>query len=67
MELEAAIRADGTRACQCQIKAPVVKVYDKGLLKIFDGVVPDLCADEWGRLGALWSGHRFIKLKIPGG
>jgi len=59
MELEAATRADGTRACQ--IKAPVVRVYDEGLLKIVDGVVPDLCDDEWRRLGALWSSRRFIQ------
>ena len=52
---------DSTRARQ--IKTPVMKVVDEGLLKMFDGVVPHLCADEWSRLSALWSGRQIINTK----
>ena len=47
-----------TRGAARQIKTPLGKVVDEGLLQMFDGVVPHLHADEWRRLCALWSGRR---------
>ena len=60
MEPKEAVR---TRGDARQIKTPLGKVVDEGLLQMFDGVVPHLHADELRRLGALWSGRQITNAK----